>query len=141
MAKARTETKSADLATDFGLRYATWLFGEEAIASLPVRKIGKNKGKPKGHVIWLRTVSAGYHPCVDGGVKEGVTVRAWIGSGMFSPESDALQGEWLGRTQSLCGSACFLGPEKRAKWTAERAREAAQFQQQLAELRAEMAAA
>jgi hypothetical protein len=45
---AMLETKSADLATEFGLDWATKLFGAEAIASLPVRTSGKNKGKPKG---------------------------------------------------------------------------------------------
>lgn len=115
---AATETKSADLATDFGYAYAVRLFGQEAIDSLPVRTVGKNKGRPKGFVIWKKTTEAGWHPNVSGGVGAGIVVRAWIGAGPFSGESDALEGVWLGRRQNLCGSRCLLGEDNRRAWMA-----------------------
>src|SRR3954463_13026407 len=106
---AQTTTKSADLASEFGLAYATRLFGAEAVASLPVRKAGKNKGQPKGWICWKKTTSAGYSPYVSGGVAAGVVVRAWIGEFQMSTEDMAMTGTWLGRVQSLCGSRCYLG--------------------------------
>jgi hypothetical protein len=118
-----TETKSAPLTGDFGLSYARRLFGDEAVESLPLYKAGPNKGKPKGHVTWLRTLASGYHPNAGGGVGEGVTVRAWISAYPHAPEGAAMSGTWMGRTQTLCGSACMLGPQARERDRAERARD------------------
>jgi hypothetical protein len=98
---AATERRTADLATDFGLATATRWFGEEAIASLPVRANGKNKGKPKGVLVWLRTTEAGYHPNAGGGVGPDTVVRAWIGGSGWASEGEALTGRWLGRDQTL----------------------------------------
>lgn len=137
--EARTTHRSAPLASEFGLSYATRLFGEETIASLPVLTRGPNKGKPRGYVLWLRTVSAGYHPNVGGGVGEGVTVRAWLGEGAFTPERDAIRATWLGRVQNVCGSMCVLGPANREKILAEHAAEAADRARVIEELRRESA--
>jgi hypothetical protein len=118
---AQTVIKSAALSTDFGLDYATRLFGEEAIASLPLLKSGPNKGKPKGHIMWRRTTTAGYCEYVGGGVGPNVTVRAWIGEFAGGMESGAMQGLWLGRVQSLCGSRALLGQEARDRAAREQA--------------------
>jgi len=122
---AQVETKSADLASDFGLDWATKLFGAEAIASLPVRKAGKNKGKPAGMVIWRKAVTAGWCRENQSPVKVGSLVDAWIGTGPYSPRSDALSGTWLGRVQPLASSPFFLFQEGRDRHAAEAAREAA----------------
>lgn len=125
---ARTTLRSADLASEFGIQYATKLFGEDAIASLPLRQAGKNKGKPKGFLIWLRTDEAGWHINAGEAVPSGTTVRAWIGAGPLSSESDALRGHWLGRVQGLCGSRVYLGAAARERFEAEAARDRAEFE-------------
>jgi hypothetical protein len=123
---AQTQQRYADLATDFGLDLATRWFGAEAIASLPVRASGKNKGKPKGVLNWLTTTTAGYCPYVSGGAPVGMVVRAWIGIAAYSGQDDAVQGQWMGRVQSLCGSKALLGPEARERDAEQRARFAAE---------------
>ncbi len=120
---ARLETKTADLATEFGREWATKLFGAEAVASLPVRTIGKNKGTPKGFVIWRKATSGGYcrECCAPRAV--GQLVDAWIGAGSFTLRSGAERGQWLGRVQTLACSATagYLFDEGRARHAAEKA--------------------
>jgi hypothetical protein len=101
-------TKWAGLETQFGLEWATKLFGAEAIASLPVRAAGKNKGKPKGFVIWRKAGIPGWSPEVSTPLAEGQLADAWIGAGAFSLRSNALIGQWAGRMQPLAGSAAVL---------------------------------
>ena len=123
MAYARLETKSAGLETEFGLGWATKLFGHEAIASLPVRASGKNKGKPKGYVIWRKAVTAGYCREVMTPLRVGGMADAWIGTSPHTIRNDAVVGNWLGRMQPM-GSSFSTGvffEEGRAK-AAERAR-------------------
>ena len=130
MAYAQLETKSADLATDFGLEWATKLFGEEAIASLPVRASGKNKGKPKGFVIWRKANVAGYCREISAPHKVGQLADAWISSGCYSARNDALRGKWLGRVQGLAASASlgYFFEEGRARHAADQARDEAERQ-------------
>jgi hypothetical protein len=135
--EAATVENRAALSTEFGRNYATWLFGEEAIASLPLITRGPNKGQPKGYVIWRRTTEAGYHVNAGGGVGKDVTVRAWIGEHMHSSESQPMLGQWLGREQGLCGSLGVLGPKARERDAQERARDAAEREQRYAELSAQ----
>lgn len=71
----------------------------------------RTQGKPKGYVIWLKTITAGYHANAGGGVAAGTVVRAWIGLGPCSGEDGALRGKWLGRVQNLCGSRCYPDAE------------------------------
>lgn len=111
---AQTEQKSAKLSSDFGYQYAVRLFGQEAIDSLPTLQSGPNKGKPAGYVCWLKTTTPGYCSYVGGGAPAGMVVRAWIASGPFSGQDDALRGSWCGRTEQLCLSRCYLGEEGRA---------------------------
>lgn len=129
--------KSAGLETEFGRQWAEKLFGAEAIASLPVRTAGKNKGAPKGFVIWRKAVVAGYSREVQSPLAVDQLADAWIGAGAFSARSDALVGLWAGRMQALAGSKSMLfgGAERMAaEAEAIRARE-------LAEIRAEQQAA
>lgn len=101
----QVDHKAADLASEFGLDWAKKLFGDEAVASLPVRQAGKNKGSPKGFVIWRKALSSGYCRECCGPVREGQLVDAWIGAGYFTPRSDAVSGQWLGRVQPMAASA------------------------------------
>lgn len=117
---AQLQTRNADLATDFGLDWAIKLFGQEAIDSLPVRTAGKNKGKPKGFVIWRKALAAGYCREISGPLAVGQLADAWIGAGSFSARDNAVVGQWLGRKQPLGASAsanCFFekGREARAR--------------------------
>jgi hypothetical protein len=141
MAYAQLETRHADLATDFGLDWATKLFGTEAIASLPVRASGKNKGKPKGFVIWRKATIAGYCRDVQAPLAVGQLADAWIGSACFSGRSNAVQGQWMGRSQSLAAAAsagCFFDAG-RARHAAEQARNEADRQEMIADWKAQQA--
>tara|TARA_R100000544_G_scaffold7191_1_gene2892 strand:- start:33 stop:434 length:402 start_codon:yes stop_codon:yes gene_type:complete len=59
---AKYEMKTAYLSSDFGLEIATKWFGEENVNELPKYVKGKNKGKPKGHVSWIKCHSGGWIP-------------------------------------------------------------------------------
>lgn len=139
MANAHLETKSADLATDFGIEWATKLFGEEAIASLPVRASGKNKGKPKGFVIWRNATVAGYCREVSTPLKVGQLADAWIGIGRDSPRQNAVSGKWMGRVEKLSASvsAGVFFAEGRARHAAELAQEEERQKEFAEELRQE----
>lgn len=105
--------RTASLAEQFGYDYAVRLFGQEAIDSLPVRASGKNKGKPKGFLIWRTAMTAGWvaecqAPCSAGGL-----VDAWVGAGQFTPRDSAERGVWFGRVQGLVGSKSVFTPEYR----------------------------
>ena len=132
---ATLETKWADLATPFGLEWATKLFGADAVASLPIRKAGKNKGAPKGYVIWRKALTGGYCREVCSPVKVGQLADAWIGLGPLSPRG-SVEGVWFGRVQPLAASAstgCFF-EEGRAKWAREEAKRAADWEAEKAEM-------
>jgi len=118
-------TKHAALSSDFGREWATKLFGEEAIASLPILQTGKNKGHPKGHVQWRKAMSSGFIPGF-GPVAEGQLVDAWIGEGMLSPKESAMVGEWMGRKQNLAGSASMLFQKARDAEAVRQQRDAAE---------------
>jgi hypothetical protein len=131
--QAQTTHRSAPLSGEFGLGYATRLFGEEAIASLPVITRGPNKGKPRGYVCWLRTTEAGYHVNAGRGVSADTTVRAWIGEGQYTDQDNAVRGMWLGRIQNICGSMDLLTPAYRARHAEEEARDKAEREAERAE--------
>lgn len=112
---ARTTLRSAPLCAEFGRDYATYLFGAEAVASLPLFTRGDKKGQPKGWINWLRTTEAGYHPNAGRAVAADTTVRVWITEHQGAPESSAMFGFWHGRTQNLAGSMSVLGDEGRER--------------------------
>lgn len=112
---ATLETRSADLATPFGLDWATRLFGAAAIASLPTRQAGKNKGAPKGHVIWRKAATAGYCRETQQPVAVGAVVDAWIGQSGMTSRGDAMRGHWLGRVQAIAASRAYLFEDGRAR--------------------------
>lgn len=113
--------KTAALSTEFGREWATKLFGEEAIATLPILKTGKNKGHFKGFVIWRKAVTNGFIPGF-GPVAAGQLVDAWIGDTMFTSREHAQSGHWLGRMQPLAGSAGALFQTARDRHVAETVR-------------------
>lgn len=134
---------SADLATPFGLDWAIKLFGSEAIASLPVRTVGKNKGSPKGFVHWRKATVPGYCREVGHALAAGQLADAWIGQGIFSTRDQAMCGFWLGRVQLLAAGAaaqCFFA-EGRARHAAEMQRYADRLAEEVAELAREREAA
>ena len=116
---ARLVTRSAALAEDFGVNYATRLFGAEALADLPRFSRGKNAGKLKGYITWVKAEAGGWSHQY--GVCRPGLVRAWIGPSYAAPESTAMTGMFLGRNQLICASASLLGDENRARWMAEQA--------------------
>jgi hypothetical protein len=128
--------KAADLSTPFGLEWATKLFGEEAIASLPVKLAGKHKGSPKGFICWRKAAESGYCRECMSPVRAGQLVDAWIGAGYFSARSDALSGMWLGRMQSLAASAPagFFFDEGRAREATRQAADAARWEEEKADM-------
>jgi hypothetical protein len=119
---AQLETRHADLATEFGREWATKLFGAEAIASLPVRASGKNKGAPKGFIIWRTATAAGYCQECCCPLDVGGFCDAWIGTGPLSPRG-SVDGQWLGRRQALAASfsAGYFYEEGRAREAARQA--------------------
>lgn len=95
----RTSQTSMPLASEFGRRYAAYLFGAEAVASLP----HDAKGNPLGCVSWLRAVS--------GWGGRGAVVRCWVATNPRSPYG--LVGMWNGRMQPLDAPRDALGPDAR----------------------------
>jgi hypothetical protein len=98
------ETKYADLATDFGLDWATKLFGAETIAS----------------------------PLAVGQLAD-----AWLALGMYCTRSDAMSGYWMGRTETLALSRCYLFEDGRQRRASENAFNDQARATDLAEMRAE----
>ena len=130
------ESKSAKIAEPFGLEWATKLFGEEAVASLPTFKAGPNKGKPKGFIHWRKATKAGWS--AEHGIVVGLgVVDAWISEGQLGFRHNAMKGHWLGREQNLAGSRCYLFEDGRARHAAEEARLQADREAEMAELLAE----
>jgi hypothetical protein len=127
---ARTETRTAPLASEFGYNYAVRLFGEVALADLPRYQRGDFKGQLKGYLRWTRATSGGWCQDTRSVVRANELVRAWIGSDQLSLPGAALRGNWLGRVQQLCGVGYMLGDENRA-------RETARYEQEVERLKAE----
>lgn len=122
--RASFSTKSAPLFDEFGLKYATKLFGEETIASLPLYVRGPKKGKIKAWLIWIKCESGGWYRggrFALGGVVYPGLYRAWITNSPYGLECDALQGQWIGRIQTLAGHRDVLTAEYREQETARRA--------------------
>lgn len=133
------EHRTAKLAERFGYEYAVSLFGQPAIDSIPLLKAGPNKGKPRGVLHWRKALTAGWVAECQGPVALGGLVVAWVGEGLNSTRDGAMRGEWYGRTQDLAGSRSVLGQEARDRDEAQRARAAAEWEAEKAELLAERA--
>lgn len=130
----RLEWKNAALSTPFGRDWAIKLFGEEAIASLPLLKAGKNKGQTKGFVHWRKAATAGWCDECQSPVAVGQLVDAWIGAGPCSLRENALSGgPWMGRSmQALASSHRNLFQEARDRHAREQARDAARWEEEKA---------
>ena len=57
---ASFSSRSAYLSSDFGLSLAKRYFSDEDIASFGVFSKGKNVGKPRGRIDWVKCESGGY---------------------------------------------------------------------------------
>ena len=57
---AQISERTAGLWTEFGLNFATRLFGAEALADLPRFQKGKNKGKIKAVLRWRKVERGGW---------------------------------------------------------------------------------
>lgn len=125
---ARLETLSAPLTTEFGLDWATKLFGAEAVASLSVFTKGKNKGKPKQSIIWRKATTPGWCREVQMPVAVGQLTDAWIGLWPTTPRESAVSGSWCGRTETLALSRIYLFDDGRARKLAENARYSAELE-------------
>ena len=62
MAKVRAvlETKSAWLGSEFGEQLARKWFGDEIVDSLPRLTRGKNAGKIKAYLVWIKCTRGGW---------------------------------------------------------------------------------
>ena len=58
--RAKFEIKSAWLGTEFGEKYARKIFGDEVVDALPRNVRGKNKGKLKQTIVWLKVIEGGW---------------------------------------------------------------------------------
>ena len=106
-------THTVKLSEDFGLNLAVRWFGQEAIDSLPKLKAGPNRGKPKGTLRWMKTLSAGWSEWGQHPAKKGDIVWCWIGN---KGPTEADRGFWLDRVQTLSGSySVFMGPKNRER--------------------------
>jgi hypothetical protein len=124
----RFDWKNSALSTEFGRKWATDLFGQEAIDSLPVLKSGKNKGQPKGYVHWRKAATAGWCSEISSPVAVGNLIDAWIGEGPCSLRGNAIAGQWMGRVQELAGSRSMLFQEARDREAREQTRRRADDQ-------------
>jgi len=70
MAYAKTETKTASLAGEFGESFARRIFGDEAVDSLPRITRGPRKGKIKGYMGWKKCVVGGWFKTAPGHYQE-----------------------------------------------------------------------
>jgi hypothetical protein len=120
--RARVIKRTAPLVTDAGYAAACNWFGQDAISSLPQYQSGKHKGKPRGHLIYLDTIEAGYHPNA-GVVPARTTVKAWIGARLTTPSYAATAGEWLNRCLPLCGEGTMLTAEFRSRVALQKKRD------------------
>src|SRR5687767_7899308 len=114
-------TRTAPLHSEFGFSYATSLFGEEAIGSLPLYQRGPHKGQVKGWLVWEKAEKGGWSKY--GVVRPGL-VWARIAATAYS--ETPLTGLWMGRTEVLSGHRDVLNEAYRQQTLRERAEEAAQ---------------
>jgi hypothetical protein len=57
---AKFQTRSAWLGTEFGESYARKLFGDAAVDALPRYTRGKNVGKFKAEIAWVKCLQGGW---------------------------------------------------------------------------------
>lgn len=97
---AKIEEKETYLCSDFGESFAKRYFGEEAINSLPKFIKGKNKGKTKGFIQWIKVISGGW-------VKEGAYSEMYGASGHVETrvgqviEAKIIIREWNGEEKTM----------------------------------------
>ncbi len=121
-ARAHIIRRAAPLYSEFGFSYATRLFGEEAIDSLPRYIRGPHKGELKGWLIWKKAETGGFAD--EYGVVSPGLVWARITATAYS--ETPLDGTWMGRTEALSGHRNVLTGAYRQRTMREREAERAQ---------------
>lgn len=111
--RARLTRRCVPLFSEFGLEYATKLFGEQAIADLPRYQRGPKRGQIKAWLVWEKAESGGWDARY--GVCRPGLVHAHI-SGVYDGQMP-LRGTWMGRVQDLSGQRGVLSAEYREQNT------------------------
>lgn len=113
--RARIVEHRAPLFEEFGLTYATKLFGEVAIASLPRYQRGSKVGKIKAWLVWEKAESGGWSKY--GVVRPGLVWAKIVANPL---NTMPLVGEWCGMTTALSGHRNTLTVEWRERTIADR---------------------
>jgi hypothetical protein len=120
-AAATFRTRNAPLTEQFGIDYATRLFGAETIASLPRYQRGPKAGKINAFLSWDKCETGGWsrtHGCA---YRPNELVRARLTSDAFGTRP--LTGQFLGRTTTHDLSGALLGEQNRARTIAQQERD------------------
>lgn len=110
--KATITTRTAALASEFGLDYATRLFGADVIRQIPTFTRGKNVGKPKGSIRWEKCEVGGWSRDRGGVVRPGL-VRAALCEDTCGSKPYTLT--YAGRVETMDLSADYLGEDGRKR--------------------------
>ena len=103
--RAHIIRRSASLATDFGLSYATKLFGADVVAQLPLFSRGPRKGKIKAFLVWEKAESGGWS-------KYGVTRPGFVHALISATDMGEMPiyAKWQGHIQALSGHRDVFSP-------------------------------
>ena len=86
---ATVETRTAYMSTEFAVTYATRLFGQKVVSSLPQISRGKRKGSLKGILEWSKCTRGGWVKgvgvYVPGFIKASINVDGKIVASTFHP--------------------------------------------------------
>ncbi len=116
--RAKISRHTAPLFSEFGLTYATKLFGQETIDDLPRYVRGPKKGQIKAWLVWQKAESGGWLSNPGIVVKPGL-VYAWISG---QPDGDtSLRAMWMGRVETLRGHRDVLSAAYREQMLRDRA--------------------
>jgi hypothetical protein len=107
--RAKLIRRCSPISSEFGLTYATKLFGQETIDDLPRYVRGPKKGQIKAWLVWEKAESGGWDARY--GVCRPGIVHAHI-SGQYDGQM-ALRAMWMGRVQELSGQRGVLSAEYR----------------------------
>ena len=76
--RAKIQVRFAKLSQDFGDGFARRIFGDEGIDSLPKFSKGKNIGKTKASIAWIKIESGGWIPEIGVENRKGAIVAAIV---------------------------------------------------------------
>lgn len=110
--RAAIRTRNAPLWEEFGLEYATRLFGQETIDSLPRYVRGPKAGKINAWISWDKVEKGGWSRQHGGVVYPNQLARARICADAYG--KTALTGKFLGDDTVLDFDGSLLGEKGRA---------------------------